>query len=361
MEIIYKGTKYRIQKNKKGQTSLNLCYSGIADIEDIEGLNSLRELEILDLRGNKITEIKGLDNLVNLKELHLSVNRITDIIGLEKLNNLQKLNLNKNHISQINGLESLVNLEELQLNNNLITEITGLEKLTRLKKLEFNYNQINEISGLDNLRELQKLEFNGNQINEIKGFNNLTNLRIIKLRHNNISAIRGFDNLINLEELYIDENPVWRRAKRQFGKSLYGIGLIQDPQALVKFCQKGGDTWQEEQKFIAENEKRLKYKLFLAFVGIFIMSIGPILIFELGLSFLGWITMIGGIGIHLYFKYNTNWTNKHRISFGVLGLILILVGAILMVRGDSKGVIILIIGILWIVFCTDLYIFYIVY
>ena len=361
MEVSYKSKKYTTEKNEKGQVVLKIYYSRISDISDIKGLSSLRDLEVLDLRGNKITEIKGLENLRNLQELILSQNKITNISGISKLNNLRKLNLVKNQITEISGLENLINLEELKLSRNLITEIKGLNDLTSLKKLRLDYNQIDEIKGLDGLNKLQVLNLNGNQINEVKGFNNLINLQKIELKHNNIVAIRGFDALVNLEELYIDENPVWRRAKRQFGKAKNSIGLIQDPQALVKFCQKGGDTWEEEQKLITENEKRLKRNLFLAFVGIFIMSIGPILIFELVLSVLGWITMIGGIGIHLYFKYKTNWTNKHRISFGVLGLIMILFGTILIVRGDSKGVMILIIGILWMVFCTDLYVFYIVY
>ena len=84
------------------------------------------------------------------------------------------------------------------------------------------------------------------------------------------------------------------------------------------------------------------------------MSIGPFLIFEFDSSTLGWITMIGGAIMTLYFKNNTNWKNKHRISFGALGLILIIIGAIFLVRGDIRGFMILIIGILWVVCCTGL-------
>lgn len=354
MEVIYKNKRYSTKINKKGQVALKLYFSGVSDISDIDGLSSLRDLEVLDLRGNKITEIKGLENLKNLQELHLSMNKITSIDGISKLNNLQKLNLVKNQITEISGLENLTNLEELKLSANIVTEIRGFKDLTNLKKLELSYNQINEIKGLENLTQLEALDLSGNQINEVKEINNLINLREIKLSNNKIAAIRGFDTLVNLEELNLYDNPVWRRAKKQFGEAKNRLGLIRDPQAIVKFCQKGGDTLEEEQKLIAGYETRLKRNFFLTFLGIFIMSIGPLLIFEFDPSTLGWITMIGGAIMTLYFKNNTNWKIKHRLSFGALGLILIIVGTIILVRGDIRGFMILMIGILWVVLCTGL-------
>ena len=86
-----------------------------------EGLKDLakikfKELNKLDLSGNKISDISVLEkvNFKELKELDLSYNKISDISILEKVNfkELNKLDLSSNKISDISVLEK-VNFKEL--------------------------------------------------------------------------------------------------------------------------------------------------------------------------------------------------------------------------------------------------------
>lgn len=44
---------------------------------EIKGLKTLRSLETLKLRANKIKKIKGLENQISLQELVFAENRIT--------------------------------------------------------------------------------------------------------------------------------------------------------------------------------------------------------------------------------------------------------------------------------------------
>ena len=69
---------------------------GIEKISEIEGLDTLTDLQYLLLSENQIKEIDGLDTLTSLCGLALNNNQITEIKGLEKLTNLQTLSLSDN-------------------------------------------------------------------------------------------------------------------------------------------------------------------------------------------------------------------------------------------------------------------------
>ena len=92
--VMFKGEKIEVDQNV-----LDLSHQNISKIGEIEGLETLTNIQILKLGRNKIEKIEGLETLTNLQELDCSYNRIKKIIGLEKLFKLQNLPV---HIS--NGL-----------------------------------------------------------------------------------------------------------------------------------------------------------------------------------------------------------------------------------------------------------------
>ncbi|KPI83036.1 protein phosphatase type 1 regulator-like protein [Leptomonas seymouri] len=93
-------------------TKLDLSYNQIRKISGLESLGpTLKELYLVE---NKIKVIEGLDTLVNLELLELGGNRIREIgSGLSNLTSLQKLWLGKNKIKKIG--DALHNLRALQL------------------------------------------------------------------------------------------------------------------------------------------------------------------------------------------------------------------------------------------------------
>ncbi len=202
-KVIVKGETIYV----KGET-LDLISKGINNISEIEGLESLTNLQELTLSENKITEIKGLEALTNLIILTLSENKISEIKGLESLTKLQEISLNMNKISEIKGLEALKNLQKLNLEWNQITEIKGLESLIKLQEISLDENQITEIKGLESLIKLRDLSLDENQITEIKGLESLIKLRDLYLDENQITEIKGLESLINLQDLYLDGNQI---------------------------------------------------------------------------------------------------------------------------------------------------------
>jgi hypothetical protein len=93
--ITIRGEKYHVWNDK-----LDLSELKISDITEIEGLETLTNLQVLELHSNQIDEIKGLENLINLKKLCLGWNQIEEIKGLENLKNLQELYLDGNPIKE---------------------------------------------------------------------------------------------------------------------------------------------------------------------------------------------------------------------------------------------------------------------
>jgi len=225
MSVRYNGIKYDVEDD-----SLYLNKKKIKNINEIEGLENLKQLKKLFLRENQIKDIVGLKTLTSLEELYLDFNSITEVIGIEYLKKLRVLSLHNNKINSIKNLENLHNLEELYLGQNRIKTIEGLESLNNLKKLYLfqnkirnieglnsllslralylDFNRISELENIDELENLEELSLSRNRITEIKGLDSLNNLKILNLSYNCINEITGIENLRKLEELYLYVNKI---------------------------------------------------------------------------------------------------------------------------------------------------------
>ena len=196
----------------QGLKSLWIVESNLSSMCGFEGLTSLKELHII---GNeKLRKIEGLESLVNLELLNLCSNRIEHIANLEKLTNLKTLIFGSdndcpgNPLCKIEGLDTLEKLEELAFYECAISKIEGLDNLKNLKRLYLTFNCVNKISGLDSLLNLESLCLSFNKIERIEGLDNLRKLKKLHLNGNKISKIEGFDNLVNLKVLGLFNNPL---------------------------------------------------------------------------------------------------------------------------------------------------------
>ena len=64
----------------------------------MQGLDSLRELKLLALTGNRLTELEGLSALTKLTDLYLGENGLTVIAGLDANTRLETLELAMNQV-----------------------------------------------------------------------------------------------------------------------------------------------------------------------------------------------------------------------------------------------------------------------
>ncbi|XP_006306633.2 leucine-rich repeat receptor protein kinase EMS1 isoform X1 [Capsella rubella] len=134
--------------------TLDLSFNPLSDFSQLKGLESLRELAVLKLRGNKFNHTLSthvLKALKKLQELDLSDNRFTNLdhgLGLVIPTSLQVLDLKRNQLSLAQegylGICRLVNLMELDLSSNALTSLPYcLGNLTHLRTLDLSNNTLN--------------------------------------------------------------------------------------------------------------------------------------------------------------------------------------------------------------------------
>lgn len=121
----------------------------VLDDAEISAYVTLPKLYKLDMRENLLENVNGIEDLKDLRYLDLADNTIVSIddidwIAIEKLNTL---NLSFNNISDVKCLENLPYMRILNLSKNLISgaldfDITSLKKL---EKIDFSENQIDNI------------------------------------------------------------------------------------------------------------------------------------------------------------------------------------------------------------------------
>ncbi|CAG8704681.1 2215_t:CDS:2, partial [Racocetra fulgida] len=109
-------------------------------------MENLRNLKILSIQSNRLTQIKGLEGLINLEEIYLSHNGINELGGFENNMKLRVIDISNNNIKHIENIAHLENLEEFWASNNHLSDFEELSsQLSHLKKLTTVYFEGNPL------------------------------------------------------------------------------------------------------------------------------------------------------------------------------------------------------------------------
>lgn len=150
-------------------TTIDLSYNLINKVPD-NCFSSFNDLKHLNLSHNSISHFSAtvFEGISQLESLYLSNNKLSSIANnLKGLKNIKILHLDYNYISNISDLNALIYLEELKLGHNEIEVINEntFSTLTNLAKLDLSHNNINVISTqLKNNYLLQELRLTDNNI-----------------------------------------------------------------------------------------------------------------------------------------------------------------------------------------------------
>lgn len=167
MSVVYDGKEY-VVKRENNLSTLDLSGMGIKKISDIKGLETLIELEALNLNNNQISEIENLENLTNLEDLQLEKNLIKIIKGLDNLVNLRMLNLYSNNISEIENFGNMGNLRDVFLGGNPIyrTIVNTVGRVTP-QTIE-QYSKMLSEERVDAKKKIQRAERGGSFTERIR-------------------------------------------------------------------------------------------------------------------------------------------------------------------------------------------------
>ena len=147
-------------------------------------VEDIKQLDELDLTGNKLSDITCLSELTHFNSLYLSFNDLTQLQPLEKHKNLLALTLDENQLDDLAPLAGLSKLNLLSLNSNKISDLRPINKLIYLKYLYLGENQIVDIDSLKGLDNLVILDLSKNELTNVKALGELTKLRSLNLLDN---------------------------------------------------------------------------------------------------------------------------------------------------------------------------------
>ena len=147
-------------------------------------VEDVKQLDELDLTGNKLTDITCLSQLTHFNSLYLSFNNLTQLKPLEKHINLLALTLDENQLDDLAPLACMSKLNLLSLNSNKISDLRPIAKLVHLKYLYLGENQIGDIDHLKYLDNLIILDLSKNQLTNVKALGGLTKLQSLNLFDN---------------------------------------------------------------------------------------------------------------------------------------------------------------------------------
>ncbi|XP_052298185.1 receptor-like protein 13 isoform X13 [Citrus sinensis] len=216
-------------------TSLDLSANRLKGSIDIKELDSLRDLEKLNIGRNMIDKFvvskgpKRLSRLNNLKVFDLSGNLFNNSIlsSLARLSSLRSLLLYDNRLEgsiDVKEFDSLSNLEELDMSYNEIDNFEvpqGYKGLRRLKSLDLSEVEIRDgsklLQSMGSFPSLNTLDLSYNNFTDIatatQELHNFTNLEYLTLDYSSLhisllQSIASFTSLKNLSMSYCEVNGV---------------------------------------------------------------------------------------------------------------------------------------------------------
>jgi Leucine-rich repeat (LRR) protein len=166
---------------------LELQKNSITSLEVFDRTNVLLFLQHLNLKNNRIKQLSSIQ-LPRLEQLLLAGNQIEKVVDFSHHENLQLLELRNNKLTSLQGIANLPALKELYAADNKISSIEGLKNLPSLTKLHLRKNKISKFTSetVPNLPALQYLNLRENDIPDAKSLASLSALK--KLSYLNIAA-----------------------------------------------------------------------------------------------------------------------------------------------------------------------------
>ena len=168
--------------------------------------NDPKNIRILNIWGNQISDISILSSFPSLEKINLNSNQIEDISALKNLTNIRELYLKENQIKDWNQIEYLKNnkkLEKLNLiNNPICNSVNYFQKIIEILP------QLKEIDNISTKNLKSKLNINNNNYNNnynspLKSnkennniiSNNINNSSPEELSKNNLSSKSGSESV----------------------------------------------------------------------------------------------------------------------------------------------------------------------
>jgi formylglycine-generating enzyme required for sulfatase activity len=186
------------QQDLLNLTQLSAC---CRSIRSVEGLQAARNLRIVDLTSNSITNFPFAGTLTNLEILDLFQNNLTSFAVSNALPKLNILDLGFNSLAQCSLPGGLTNLDTLFLEGNQLTSFSLPTNLTRMTQLDLSGNRLTSFTFPPDATNLFTALVFANRLTNVTLHANLKRLNNLDLDFNQLRKLTlpsGLTNLISL-------------------------------------------------------------------------------------------------------------------------------------------------------------------
>ncbi len=197
-EALQKPSGLLTESDLVGLTNLS---AGGRNIRSVEGLESARNLKILDLDSNSLTNFPIADGLTNLTILDLFNNHLTNFSLSNASPNLTIIDIGFNSLEECSLPAGLERLDTLFLEGNALADFNLPAGLTALTQLDLSGNKLTSFNLPSEMTNLVKLLVFGNQLTNVilpANLNRLANLDLDFNRLGNFTPPPGMTNLNSL-------------------------------------------------------------------------------------------------------------------------------------------------------------------
>lgn len=160
-----------------------------ARVSDLPPLGGLRALRILCLNGTQVRDLSLLAGLTALNSLDLSRVQVCDLSPLGGLKALEILYLSGTQVCDLSPLGGLSELKILYLSHTQICDLSPLGSLTALRTLDLSHTQVCDLSPLVALTELKALYLDDTQVRNLTPLNSLERMKHLDIRWCDLQAI----------------------------------------------------------------------------------------------------------------------------------------------------------------------------
>ncbi|KAH9753783.1 Receptor-like protein 13 [Citrus sinensis] len=213
--------------------------AGCVENEGIERLSRLNNLKMLNLSGNSFNNsiLSSLTHLSSLRSLNLLWNRLEgsiDVKEFDSLRDLEELDIGGNKIDKFvvsKGLSKLksLGLSGIKLNRSILSSLTVFSSLRELHLRDTGFKGTFDVREFDSFNDLEVLDMRYNEIDNLvvpQELHNFTNLEYLTLESSSlhISLLQSiasiFPSLKNLSMSFCEVNGVVRGQGFPHFKSL---------------------------------------------------------------------------------------------------------------------------------------------
>lgn len=187
-------------------TELNLENRELTNSQ-IQNLRHMKELKVLNLSYNYITDLSCLEGLTQLEEIHFSHNNVSDISFMKNMSELRQISAENTGVSDISVLSDKTKLESVFFGDSYVTDISPIKNSRGLKYVGFNEAQIPDIEALSGMTELETVCFAGCGLTSVEPLRDSKKLRNIYFGRNNLTDLSPFVGC-DIEEMYVDMNQL---------------------------------------------------------------------------------------------------------------------------------------------------------